>query len=47
MRHIADKMMPDEERERNPLEKVVDKLGQMPKLALYVGISTDIAPSVV
>lgn len=39
--------MPDEDRELNPIEKVVDKLGQkIPKLALFVEISTDIAPTV-
>lgn len=48
IRHIADKVMPDEDKEPNPIEKVVDKLGQnVPKLALVVKLSTDIAPSVV
>lgn len=41
-------MMPDEDKEPNPIEKVVDKLGgHMPKLALFVELSADIAPSVV
>lgn len=48
VRHIADKVMPDEDKQKNPIEKVVDKLGQnVPKLALVVKLSTDIAPSVV
>lgn len=47
VRHIADKVMPDEDKQSNPIEKVVNKLGQVPKLALFVKLSTDIAPSVV
>lgn len=40
--------MPDEDKEPNPIEKVVNKLGQnIPKLAIFVKLSTDIAPSVV
>lgn len=46
VRHIADKVMPDEDKEPSSIEKVVDKLGQVPKLALFVKLSTDIAPSV-
>lgn len=38
--------MPDQDRELNPIEKVVDKLGQVPKLALFVNISADIGPTV-
>ncbi|XP_031628072.1 uncharacterized protein C6orf136 homolog [Contarinia nasturtii] len=47
IRHIADKVMPDENKEVNPIQKVVDKLGPMPKLALFVELSTDIAHNVV
>lgn len=47
VRHIADKVMPDEDKQADTIEKVVDKLGQVPKLALFVKLSTDIAPSVV
>lgn len=47
MKHVADKLMPDEDKELNPIEKVVNKLGQLPKLTLFVELSTDIAPSVV
>lgn len=47
VRHVADKVMPDEDKEPNPIEKVVNKLGQVPKLALFVKLSTDIAPLVV
>lgn len=46
VKHIADKVMPDEDKEPNPLEKVVDKLGEVPKLAIFVKLSTDIAPSI-
>lgn len=44
IRHIADKVMPDEDKKLNPIEKVVDKLGQIPKLALFVNLSTDLTP---
>ena len=44
VRHIADKVMPNEDRELNPIEKVVDKV--VPKLALFVELSADIAPTV-
>lgn len=47
VRHIADKVMPDEDKQTNPIEKVVNKLSHMPKIALFVKLSTDIAPSVV
>lgn len=47
VRHIADKVMPDEDKEPNPIEKVVNKLGQVPKLALFLELSTDVAPLVV
>lgn len=46
MRHIADKVMPDEDKELNPIEKVVNNLGQVPKLAIFVKLSTDLAPTV-
>lgn len=46
VRHIADKVMPDEDKELNPIEKVVNKLGQVPKLAIFVKLSTDLAPTV-
>lgn len=46
VRHIADKVMPDEDKELNPIEKVVNNLGQVPKLAIFVKLSTDLAPTV-
>lgn len=30
VRHIADKVMPDEDKHLNPIEKAVDKLSQTP-----------------
>lgn len=39
--HIADKMMPDEDIKPNPIEKV---LGEIPKLAIFVKLSTDLTP---
>lgn len=44
IRHIADKVMPNEDKELNPIEKVVDKLTGIPKLALFVSLSTNVAP---
>lgn len=44
IRHIADKVIPDEDKKPNPIEKVVDKLGTIPKLALFVNLSTDLTP---
>lgn len=47
VRHIADKVIPDQDKERSPIEKVVDKLGNVPKLALIVKLSADITPAIV
>lgn len=41
VRHIADKMMPDEDKKPNPIEKVLEEI---PKLALFVKLSTDLTP---
>lgn len=48
VRHIADKVMPDEDKETvNPVADIVNKIGNVPKLALFVKISTDLAPTIV
>lgn len=32
--------MPDEDKQTNPLQEVVNKLGNLPKLALFVNLVT-------
>lgn len=44
VRHIADKVMPDEDKKPSTIEKMVDKVGNLPKLALFVELSADITP---
>lgn len=44
IRHIADKVMPDEDKKSSTIGKVVDNLRNVPKLALIVKLSTDITP---
>lgn len=49
VKHIADKVMPSQDKEPNTIEKVVGKLTNknIPKLALFVNLSSDIAPNIV
>lgn len=42
VRHIADKIMSDEDKELNSIEKIVDELSRIPKLALILKLSTDV-----
>lgn len=42
VRHVADKIMSDEDKELNSIQKIVDELGRIPKLALILKISTDV-----
>lgn len=43
-RHIADKVIPDQNFEPNVATKIVDNLAGVPKVALIVGLSSDISP---
>lgn len=48
VKHIADKVMPDQDKEPSTIDNVVGKLSNnIPKLALFVKVSSDIAPNVV
>lgn len=45
-RHIADKVIPDQGHETNIATEIVDKLTGASKVALFVGLSSDISPMI-
>lgn len=44
VRHIVDKVVPDQDKNPNAIDKAVEQLTQVPKLALIVELSTDLTP---
>lgn len=42
-KHVADRMMPDQNTEAIEKEKILSRLGGVPKVALFIGLSPDIS----
>lgn len=44
VKHVIDKVLPDQRKEPNLVNKIVDKIGGTPKLAMFIQLSSDIVP---
>lgn len=46
-KHVADRVMPDQNIEEVEKEKILSPLGAIPKMALFVGLSPDISSALI
>lgn len=42
-KHVADRMMPDQDFERNEKSRILSPLEGVPKMAIFVGLSPDLS----
>lgn len=45
VKHVADKVIPDQDKQPNLVSKILNKLGGTPKLAIFIQVSSDIIPN--